>query len=101
MSCLRLHLGVTENLTENLSHVVSRCAVNLHASTCAALALPQFAVSTSGSSDRSIDDRTCTRTSGLRTGGLCFLLLGKSLQQGIIGDDKDFCREGLRKVQGH
>ena len=28
------------------------------------LALSQFAVSTSGSSDRSIDDRTCTRTSG-------------------------------------
>ena len=51
-------------------------------------------VSTSGSIDRLTILHTVERREAL------FLTLNKALEHGIIGDDKDFFREGLREVSG-
>ena len=34
-------------------------------------------------------------------GEALFLTLKKALEHGMIGDDKDFFKEGLREVKGH
>ena len=44
---------------------------------------------------RLIDDPTCSRT-----GEALFLTLNKALEHGMIGDDKDFFKEGLRDRSG-
>ena len=33
--------------------------------------------------------------------GALFLTLNKALEHGMIEDDKDFFKEGLREVEGH
>ena len=48
--------------------------------------------------DPSIDRRSCMQ---LDVRKALFLTLNKALEQGMIGDDKDFFREGLREVEGH
>ena len=62
---------------------------DLQASSCHCGTWP-FAVSTSVSIDRSTD-----------IGKALFLTLGKALEQGMIGEDKHFFKEGLREVEGH
>ena len=65
---------------------------DLQASSCGSWFVP---VSTSGSIDRSTILPAVERREAL------FLTLNKALEHGIIGDDKDFFREGLREVEGH
>ena len=48
--------------------------------------------------DPSIDRRCYTQSD---VGKALFLTLNNALEHGMIGDDKDFFREGLRKVEGH
>ena len=45
---------------------------------------------------RSIDDPTCSRTSGSKA---LFLTSNKAVEHGLIRDDKDFFREGLREAE--
>ena len=46
----------------------------------------------------SIDRRSCMQSDVEEA---LFLTLNKSLEQAMIGDDKDFFREGLREVEGY
>ena len=48
--------------------------------------------------DPSIDRRSYMQSD---VGKALITALNKALEQGMIGDNKDFFREGLRKVEGH